>query len=57
MVTSQPTLHADGLQEVHVFWLAGMSCDGCSISTIGATSPSAESLMLGIIPGDRKSVV
>ena len=57
MVTSQPTLHADALQEVHVFWLAGMSCDGCSISTIGATSPSAESLMLGIIPGVPKIVL
>ena len=57
MTTSQPTLQADGLQEVHVFWLAGMSCDGCSISTIGATSPTAESLMLGIIPGVPKIVL
>ena len=57
MVSSQPTLHADALQEVHVFWLAGMSCDGCSISTIGATSPTAESLMLGIIPGVPKIVL
>lgn len=57
MVSSQPTLHANALQEVHVFWLAGMSCDGCSISTIGATAPSAESLMLGIIPGVPKIVL
>ncbi len=57
MVSSQPTLQADALQEVHVFWLAGMSCDGCSISTIGATSPTAESLMLGIIPGVPKIVL
>ena len=57
MVSSQPTLSADALQEVHVFWLAGMSCDGCSISTIGATSPTAESLMLGIIPGVPKIVL
>lgn len=57
MVSSQPTLNADALQEVHVFWLAGMSCDGCSISTVGATSPSAESLMLGIIPGVPKIVL
>lgn len=51
MVTSQPTLHADALDEIHVFWLAGMSCDGCSISAVGATAPSAESLMLGNMPG------
>lgn len=57
MVSSQPTLSADALQEVHVFWLAGMSCDGCSISAIGATSPTAESLMLGIIPGVPKIVL
>ena len=56
-VTSQPTLNADALQEVHAFWLAGMSCDGCSIAAVGATSPSAESLMLGNIPGVPKVVL
>jgi hydrogenase small subunit len=39
------------LSEVHVFWLAGMSCDGCSISVTGATSPSVEDLLAGRIPG------
>jgi hydrogenase small subunit len=39
------------LTEVHVFWLAGMSCDGCSISVTGATSPSVEDLLAGRIPG------
>src|SRR3954462_6517400 len=39
------------LDEVHVFWLAGMSCDGCSISVTGATSPSVEQLLPGSIPG------
>ena len=24
------------IKEVHAFWLAGMSCDGCSIATVGA---------------------
>lgn len=57
MASSQPTLQADALQEVHAFWLAGMSCDGCSISTVGATSPTAESLMLGNIPGVPKVVL
>ena len=57
MASSQPTLQADALDEVHAFWLAGMSCDGCSISAIGATSPTAESLMLGNIPGVPKVVL
>jgi len=39
------------LDEVHVFWLAGMSCDGCSIAVTGATSPSVEDLLAGTIPG------
>ena len=29
--------------EVHAFWIAGMSCDGCSIAAVGCllyTSPS-----------------
>lgn len=37
--------------EVHVFWLAGMSCDGCSIAVTGATNPSVEDLLTGRIPG------
>lgn len=37
--------------EVHVFWLAGMSCDGCSIAVTGATSPSLEDLLTGALPG------
>jgi hydrogenase small subunit len=39
------------LEEVHVFWLAGMSCDGCSVAVTGATSPSVEELLGGTIPG------
>ena len=27
---------------VHAFWLAGMSCDGCSIAAVGAEQPSVE---------------
>jgi hydrogenase small subunit len=37
--------------EVHVFWLAGMSCDGCTISVSGATQPSLEDLLRGTVPG------
>lgn len=39
------------LKKVHAFWLAGMSCDGCSIAAVGATQPSVESLLIGSIPG------
>ncbi len=43
--------------EVHAFWLAGMSCDGCSIAAVGATQPSVESLLTGTIPGVPKVVL
>jgi hydrogenase small subunit len=39
------------LKKVYVFWLPGMSCDGCTVSTIGATDPSIEELLTGALPG------
>ncbi|MBA2359770.1 MAG: hydrogenase expression protein HypE [Actinobacteria bacterium] len=45
------------LTEIHVFWLAGMSCDGCSIAVTGATNPSVEDLLAGTIPGLPKVVL
>jgi hydrogenase small subunit len=39
------------LEKVHAFWIAGMSCDGCSIAVTSATNPSVESLLLGAHPG------
>src|ERR671923_2672795 len=39
------------LERVHAFWFAGMSCDGCSISVLGATAPSVEDLLTGRLPG------
>jgi len=42
---------------VHAFWLAGMSCDGCTISASGATSPSVEDLLNGTIPGLPKVIL
>src|SRR5499425_1260589 len=42
------------LKTVHVFWLAGMSCDGCSIAVTGATNPGIEGLLLGIVPAMPK---
>ena len=52
-----PGLEVGPHQEVHAFWLAGMSCDGCSIAAVGATQPSVESLLLGNIPGVPKVVL
>jgi hydrogenase small subunit len=47
----EPTRLPQGpLKIVHVFWLAGMSCDGCSIAVVGATNPSVESLLAGAVP-------
>ncbi|MBW3562764.1 MAG: hydrogenase expression protein HypE [Actinobacteria bacterium] len=39
------------LEKVHAFWFAGMSCDGCTVTVTGASSPSVESLLLGAHPG------
>ena len=39
------------ITEVHAFWLAGMSCDGCSIAAVGAQNPSVEQLVNANIPG------
>jgi hydrogenase small subunit len=39
------------ITEVHAFWLAGMSCDGCSIAAVGAQHPTVEQLVTGSIPG------
>lgn len=39
------------ITEVHAFWLAGMSCDGCSVAALGAQNPSVEQLISGSIPG------
>src|SRR5262249_5925751 len=45
------------LKVVHAFWLAGMSCDGCSIAAVGATNPAVEDLLAGTIPGVPKIVL
>jgi hydrogenase small subunit len=48
---------AGPLDVVHVFWIAGMSCDGCSVAVTGATNPSVEELLTGAIPGIPKVVL
>jgi len=42
---------------VHAYWLAGMSCDGCTVAVTGATAPSVEDLLLGRIPGVPRVVL
>jgi len=39
------------LKTVHVFWLAGMSCDGCTVAVAGATQPPLENLLTGTVTG------
>ena len=47
---AKPPLNLGPLKIVHVYWLAGMSCDGCSIAVTGATNPGIEGLLAGIVP-------
>ncbi len=42
------------LENIHVFWMAGMSCDGCTIAVAGATNPGIEGLLLGTVPAMPK---
>lgn len=51
------TLDDGPITEVHAFWLAGMSCDGCSIAAVGAQNPSVEQLITAAIPGLPKIVL
>ncbi len=45
------------VQVVHAFWLAGMSCDGCTIAVSGATTPSVDDMLAGRIPGVPRLVL
>ena len=42
------------LKTIHVFWMAGMSCDGCTITVAGATNPGVEGLLNGTVPAMPK---
>ena len=35
---------------LHILWMAGASCDGCTMAMLGATAPSLEDLLLGRVP-------
>ena len=43
--------------KIYAFWLAGMSCDGCSVAVTGATQPTLEDMLLGNVPGLPKLVL
>jgi len=57
LTATEPRIRLGPLDKIYAFWLAGMSCDGCSISVTGATSPPVESLLLGTIPGIPKLIL
>lgn len=57
LVEPRPVQRKGPLEKVYAFWLAGMSCDGCSISVLGATAPPVESLLTGRIPGVPRLVL
>src|SRR5262244_1342608 len=48
--TERGRLPLGPLKTIHVYWLAGMSCDGCTISVAGATNPGIEGLLAGVVP-------
>src|SRR5690242_17420038 len=39
------------LDTLHLVWLGGLGCNGCSLAAIGATNPSLEDLQRGTVPG------
>jgi len=39
------------VEKIYLIWLAGASCDGCTVATTGATHPRVEHLLAGSIPG------
>ena len=54
---AQERLPLGPLKTVHVYWLAGMSCDGCTISVAGATNPGIEGLLAGVVPAMPKVIL
>jgi hydrogenase small subunit len=37
-------------RSLHVIWLGGAGCDGCTMATLGASGPTIEDLLLGRLP-------
>jgi hydrogenase small subunit len=44
-------------ENVHLFWLSGMSCEGCTVAFAGATNPAIEQFQWGTLPGIPKMVL
>ena len=55
--TERERLPLGPLKTIHVYWLAGMSCDGCTISVAGATNPGIEGLLAGVVPAMPKVIL
>jgi hydrogenase small subunit len=55
--TERQRLPLGPLTTIHVYWLAGMSCDGCTISVAGATNPGIEGLLAGTVPAMPKVIL
>ncbi|MBA3671361.1 MAG: hydrogenase expression protein HypE, partial [Gemmatimonadaceae bacterium] len=53
----QQRLPLGPLKNIHVFWMAGMSCDGCTITVAGATNPGIEGLLTGTVPAMPKMLL
>ena len=54
---SRERLPLGPIKTIHVYWLAGMSCDGCTISVAGATNPGIEGLLAGVVPAMPKVIL
>lgn len=39
------------LEKIYLIWLSGGSCDGCTVAVVGASHPTVEALLAGIVPG------
>lgn len=44
---------SEARQSVHVLWLTGGGCDGCTMAVLGATSPRIEELLGGALTRSR----
>ena len=54
-MTEEYTVAELSLPELDILWLtAGLSCDGDTVAMTGASNPSIEDLVLGVIPGVPK---
>ncbi len=49
--TDPAHLRLGPLDKIYLIWLAGASCDGCTVAATGATHPRIEHLLTGSIPG------